>query len=47
MKEYTHEEERIHRGENFFSIGKCAKKIKSPAIRQIILWKDMRKNVIL
>ncbi|MEZ3428218.1 MAG: hypothetical protein K1W13_12600 [Lachnospiraceae bacterium] len=38
---------KTHREENFFSIGKCVKKIKTPVIRQIILWKDIGKNVIL
>jgi len=38
---------KTHREENFFSIEKCVKKIKTPVIRQIILWKDIGKNVIL
>lgn len=38
---------KTHREENFFSIGKRVEKIKTPVIRQIILWKDIGKNVIL
>ncbi|MBD5534485.1 MAG: hypothetical protein HDQ99_02250 [Lachnospiraceae bacterium] len=47
MSDYAYEKERIHRRESLFSIVKRFKKIKTPAIRQIILWKDIRKNVIL
>lgn len=47
LDEYSFGKKRIRRRESFFSIKKCFEKIKTPVIRQIILWKDIGKNVIL